>query len=233
MRRPPLGRPAGRGAPAAGRRGTTGTSEAAGGGICILRGGPWPPIDVIEPRLPAECSDWFEAIRLRTATSGGVGTSSDGGGAKAAAVGFEAWALTRCVWTCVEIKILRCVLLDGVAMPAPRRSTEPGRPRHRRSAPDTLVDFHTGLDDDGTGRRDRRRAHRSEAVREVRIIFIRHGDAVEQRRQGVGRRCSGRVPDGTGLALGPPRLVGRGLPCGFAVDLFSSRRLLPCTNLPS
>ena len=123
MRRPPLGRPAGRGAPAAGRRGTTGTSEAAGGGICILRGGPWPPIDVIEPRLPAECSDWFEAIRLRTATSGGVGTSSDGGGAKAAAVGFEAWALTRCVWTCVEIKILRCVLLDGVAMPAPRRSS--------------------------------------------------------------------------------------------------------------
>ena len=34
-------------------------------------------------------------------------------------------------------------LLDGVAMPVPRRSTEPGRPRHRR-APDTLVDFHTG-----------------------------------------------------------------------------------------
>jgi hypothetical protein len=23
-------------------------------------------------------------------------------------------------------------LLDGVAMPVPRRSTEPGRPRHRR-----------------------------------------------------------------------------------------------------
>ena len=54
---------------------------------------------------------------------------------------------------CVEIKILRRVcaessrrppryrrdacsmarrLLDGVAMPVPRRSTEPGRPRHRR-----------------------------------------------------------------------------------------------------
>merc|ERR1719409_1004341 len=33
-------------------------------------------------------------------------------------------------------------LLDGVAMPVPRRSTEPGRPR----APDTLVDFHTGPD---------------------------------------------------------------------------------------
>ena len=43
---------------------------------------------------------------------------------------------------CVEIKILRrvhacsmawrCRLLDGVAMPVPRRSTEPGRPRHRR-----------------------------------------------------------------------------------------------------
>ena len=30
-----------------------------------------------------------------------------------------------------------------VAIPVPRRSTEPGRPRHRR-APDTLVDFHTG-----------------------------------------------------------------------------------------
>ena len=29
-------------------------------------------------------------------------------------------------------------------MPVPRRSTEPGRPRHR--APDTLVDFHTGDD---------------------------------------------------------------------------------------
>ena len=27
-------------------------------------------------------------------------------------------------------------------MPVPRRSTEPGRPRHR--APDTVVDFHTG-----------------------------------------------------------------------------------------
>ena len=34
-------------------------------------------------------------------------------------------------------------LLDGVAMPVPHRSTEPGRPRHRR-APDALVDFHTG-----------------------------------------------------------------------------------------
>ena len=103
MRRPPLGRPAGRGAAPAGRRGT-GTprtcSEAAGGGICILRGGPWPPIDVIEPRDPAEWSDWFDAMRLRTTgTSGGVGTSSEGGGAKADAVGLEAWALTRCVWT--------------------------------------------------------------------------------------------------------------------------------------
>ena len=42
------------------------------------------------------------------------------------------------VVACVEIKILRRVppstrrLLDGVAMPVPRRSTEPGRPRHRR-----------------------------------------------------------------------------------------------------
>ena len=101
MRRPPLGRPAGRGAAPAGRRGTTprGTSEAAGGGICIcLRGGPWPPIDVIEPREPAEWSDWFEAMRLRTAVSGGVGTSSD---AKADAVGLEAWALTRCVWATI------------------------------------------------------------------------------------------------------------------------------------
>ena len=53
-------------------------------------------MDVIEPRLPAEWSDWFEAMRLRTAISGGVGASSDG---KADAVGFEAWALTRCVWT--------------------------------------------------------------------------------------------------------------------------------------
>ena len=99
MRRPPLGRPAGRGAAPAGRRGTGALrtcSEAAGGGICILRGGPWPPIDVIEPRDPAEWSDWFEAMRLRTAISGGVGASSDG---KAGAVGLEACALTRCVWT--------------------------------------------------------------------------------------------------------------------------------------
>ena len=49
------------------------------------------------------------------------------------------------VASCVEIKLLRRVcaesspstpstrrLLDGVAMPVPRRSTEPGRPRHRR-----------------------------------------------------------------------------------------------------
>ena len=41
------------------------------------------------------------------------------------------------VTLCVEIKILRRVresrrLLDGVAMPVPHRSTEPGRPRHRR-----------------------------------------------------------------------------------------------------
>jgi hypothetical protein len=46
--------------------------------------------------------------------------------------------LVPLVVTCVEIKILRRVtpstrrLLDGVAMPVPRRSTEPGRPRHRR-----------------------------------------------------------------------------------------------------
>ena len=100
MRRPPLGRPAGRGAPPAGRRGTGALrtcSEAAGGGICIcFRGGPWPPMDVIEPRDPAEWSDWFEAILFRTLISGGVGASS---GAKADAVGLEAWALTRCVWT--------------------------------------------------------------------------------------------------------------------------------------
>jgi len=47
----------------------------------------------------------------------------------------------RHVAACAEIKILRRVtsstpstrrLLDGVAMPVPRRSTEPGRPRHRR-----------------------------------------------------------------------------------------------------
>ena len=42
------------------------------------------------------------------------------------------------VAACVEIKILRRVtpstrrLLDGVAMPVPHCSTEPGRPRHRR-----------------------------------------------------------------------------------------------------
>ena len=36
------------------------------------------------------------------------------------------------VGTCVEIKLLRHVLLDGVAMPVPHRSTEPARPRHRR-----------------------------------------------------------------------------------------------------
>ena len=42
----------------------------------------------------------------------------------------------------MKIKSLRCVrrLLDGVAMPVPRCSTEKGRPH----APDTLVDFHTG-----------------------------------------------------------------------------------------
>ena len=55
-------------------------------------------MDVIEPRDPAECKDWFDAMRFRTAISGGVGTSS-GGGAKADAVGLVAWALTRCVWT--------------------------------------------------------------------------------------------------------------------------------------
>ena len=37
-------------------------------------------------------------------------------------------------------------LLDGVAIPVPRRSTEPGRPRHRREVHPTLVDFHTGRD---------------------------------------------------------------------------------------
>jgi len=36
------------------------------------------------------------------------------------------------VGTCVEIKLLRHVLLEGVAMPVPHRSTEPARPRHRR-----------------------------------------------------------------------------------------------------
>ena len=36
------------------------------------------------------------------------------------------------VGTFVEIKLLRQVLLDGVAMPVPHRSTEPARPRHRR-----------------------------------------------------------------------------------------------------
>ena len=37
------------------------------------------------------------------------------------------------VTLCVEIKILwRVRLRDGVAMPVPHRSTEPGRPRHRR-----------------------------------------------------------------------------------------------------
>ena len=41
------------------------------------------------------------------------------------------------VLACVKIKILRRVpstrrLLDGVAMPVPRHSTEPGRPRHRQ-----------------------------------------------------------------------------------------------------
>ena len=37
--------------------------------------------------------------------------------------------------TCVEIKIYGAFsrrLPDGVAMPVPRRSTKPGRPRHRR-----------------------------------------------------------------------------------------------------
>ena len=58
----------------------------------------------------------------------------------------------------MEIKILRRVraesslrpprhrraLLDGVSLRVPHRSTEPGRPRHRRGlVPDSLVDFHT------------------------------------------------------------------------------------------
>ena len=95
--RPPRGGP--RAPPAGHRHHAAGTSEAAGGGICIAMRA-WPPIDVIEPRDPAEWSDWFEAMRFRTAISGGVGTSSrEGGGAKADAVGLEACALTRCVWT--------------------------------------------------------------------------------------------------------------------------------------
>jgi hypothetical protein len=36
------------------------------------------------------------------------------------------------VAACVEIKILQRVLLDGVAMPVPHRSTEPARRSHRR-----------------------------------------------------------------------------------------------------
>ena len=38
------------------------------------------------------------------------------------------------VVACVEIKTSRRFrhLLDGVAIPVPHRSTEPGRPRHRR-----------------------------------------------------------------------------------------------------
>ena len=55
---------------------------------------------------------------------------------------FCEFCIGEYVANCVEIKILRRVrgrrvidatrLLDGVAMPVPRRSTEPGRPRHCR-----------------------------------------------------------------------------------------------------
>ena len=56
--------------------------------------------------------------------------------------GFGNWFVYVAVLPCVEIKILRRVLssstpstrrlLDGVAMSFHRRSTEPGRPRHRQ-----------------------------------------------------------------------------------------------------
>ena len=96
MRRPPPAAPraAGRRRPAAAWHHVALDLEAAGGGICIcLRGGPWPPIDVIEPRDPAECKDWFEAMRLRT-----TGTSG-GGHLVRRPTRCDACALTRCVWT--------------------------------------------------------------------------------------------------------------------------------------
>ena len=43
---------------------------------------------------------------------------------------INADSIKAMVEACVEIKILRRV--DGVAMPVPRRTTEPARPRHRR-----------------------------------------------------------------------------------------------------
>ena len=177
--RPPRGPRAGRRPPR--HRRAPHCSEAAGGGICILRGGPWPPMDVIEPRDPAEWSDWFEAMRFRTAISGGVRAPRPTG-----------------AWT----------------WPPPNRRP----PRHRR---DALGLDALRLDDDGTGRRDRRRAHRSEVICHMRIVFITHSHTMQQRRQGVGRRRPGRVPDGAGLALGAPRLVGRRLPSCLAMDLFS------------
>ena len=58
----------------------------------------------------------------------GVEFPAEQGGLKLAGCGVR---------VCVEIRILRRVpstrrLLDGVAMPVPRRSTEPAWPRHRR-----------------------------------------------------------------------------------------------------
>ena len=51
------------------------------------------------PRHRAGVASMAWRTRRNILISTQVGTSSDGGGAKADAVGLEAWALTRCVWT--------------------------------------------------------------------------------------------------------------------------------------
>ena len=65
-------------------------------------------------------------------------------------VRWGARATSSRVGTCVEIKFTARSstrrLLDGVAMPVPYCSTVSERRRHRRDAPDALVDFHTGHD---------------------------------------------------------------------------------------
>ena len=60
-----------------------------------------------------------------------------------------------------------------------RRRRRLVRREGRRRRPGSLGLDALRLDDDGTGRRDRRRPHRSEPIRHMRIIFIRHSDTMQ------------------------------------------------------
>ena len=64
-----------------------------------------------------------------TFESFGSGLDAEGGRARRAAAAPAAAARAG---STVDLHAIDAILLDGVAMPVPRRSTEPGRPRHRR-----------------------------------------------------------------------------------------------------